>query len=136
MLQKNQQLLVNGTKTIVLYEEKPTGVNNIGEDDDGYIYTLIPFSIDGTDRPIYGDKLNEGGEATQELPVGITGDGIDDSLVMVKMFNKDKRPESGSDVAYIGIALWDEPASSMIGKTFTITYIDAEDPVTITVVAQ
>ncbi len=127
---------VNGTKTIVLYEEKPAGVNNIGEDDDGYIYTLIPFSIDGTDRPIYGDKLNEGGEATQELPVGITGDGIDDSLVMVKMFNKDKRPESGSDVAYIGIALWDEPASSMIGKTFTITYIDAEDPVTITVVAQ
>lgn len=140
----------NGEYVIRLYETNPSKAGVV-DGDDGNVYTLIPIRInnDGASKKVYAPQLalvHPGDEEHVEedmtgLPyihdVVVTYSGTESYIIQANMVHADGTVEYDSltqPVDYLGIALFGEPESKMIGKTITISYPGA-DPIHIKVIS-
>ncbi len=117
--------VVDGEKVIRLYEQDPGKANVVSPDGD-LIYTLIPIKINnnGIETKVLGNLTTPDGK---KLELTYTGYEDNPDLWDIKMFDIDQNlQERAVECDYIGIALFYEEESAMLGKTITITYPGAE----------
>ena len=120
------ELNVNNMTEIRLYETEP--ITSIYETctDNGYVYTLIPISLTGTDDTIKGSDISNG-----KLTYSISNDEI--WSIDVQLFDENKIvTNTGNTAKYVGIALGLGYAEEELnGVTITLTYGTSSKTLTI-----
>lgn len=121
------ELNVNNMTEIHLYETEPITSIYTTCTNNGYVYTLIPISLTGTDDTIKGSDISNG-----KLTYNISNDDI--CSIDIQMFDENKIivTNTGNTAKYVGIALGlGYLEEELDGVTITLTYGTSSKTLTI-----